>query len=411
LWQFLRAEWPLLLALAAAALTARVGWLAWRRHAWRTGVADAVWLEIVPPVTATPAATHALWQLLATVLPTTRRWTLRPRRLVWEVHATPTGMRCGLWVPPGVNPTAVLRALHQAWPGVRAEQAPPPVIASRFPAFGLALPSTHPDWLPLVDDPEPVPTSRFTFSPEADRIRAVFGGLAAAGRTGAGLLQVHVARAPRRRVAALRRASIDPRRVRRQRGGARLVILALEALRAGIQVTLDLVTPGPAVRHIPSGRTDPIVAEQARHARAQYADAPHLLVAVRVFTIGPTAAAARAAADEITSGFILLSPHWRRRRLCRAVTAAWWRWVPEPRMHLATVAEAAALAGIPAEPSTYGLPAAASRRIPASRDIFTPAVSSSGGPSRATAVSRPAPPPDRNDPDPRDDTPPLWSAP
>src|SRR6266705_169616 len=44
------------------------------------------------------------------------------------------------------------------------------------------------------------------------------------------------------------------------------------------------------------------------------------------------------------------------------------------RMKLATTAETAALAGLPAEPSAYGIPAAESRRIPASRDIFTPAV-------------------------------------
>src|SRR6266545_3357769 len=225
-WQFARAWWPLLLALAAVFVAARLGWVLWRRHAWRQAAAQAVWLEVVPPVTATPAATLALWQLLATLLPAARRWTLRPRRLVWEVHATPTGMRAGLWVPPGINPTAVLRALQRAWPGVRAEQATAPVIAPERPAFGVALRSTQPDWLPLVDDAAPPTSRRWEYAPaEDDRIRAAFDGLAAAGRTGGGLLQVHVTRAPRQRVAVLRRATVDPRRVRRQRGGLRLLIL------------------------------------------------------------------------------------------------------------------------------------------------------------------------------------------
>src|SRR5439155_14519900 len=151
------------------------------------------------------------------------------------------------------NPTAVIRALHRAWPGVRAEQARAPVIAPERPPFGVALRSAQPDWLPLVDEPDPIPTSRYTSSPEADRIRAVFDGLAAAGRTGGGLLQVHVIRAPRQRVAVLRRATIDPRRVRRQRGGLRLLILALEGLRVVLSGVLDFITPNTSTgsRHQP----------------------------------------------------------------------------------------------------------------------------------------------------------------
>jgi len=138
---------------------------------------------------------------------------------------------------------------------------------------------------------------------------------------------------------------------------------------------------------------DPLVAEHARQARAKHAQAPHLLVTVRAFATGPTVPAARAAAADITSGYTLLSPHWRPRRVQRAATAACWRWVPASRMQLATTAETAALAGLPAEPSAYGLPAAASRRIPASRDIFTPAVSSSRQLRRSPASRRASPVP------------------
>jgi hypothetical protein len=413
-WLFVRREWPLLLALVLALVAARIGWRVWRRRLWSLAAEAAVWLEIVPPVTATPAATYALWQLLATVLPASRHFTLRPRRLVWEVHATPEGMRAGLWVPAGINPTAVVRALHRAWPGVRAEQASPPVIAAGRPVVGVVLHSTQPDWLPLVDDAAPPTSRRWEYAPpEDDRIRAVFDGLAAAGRTGGGLLQVHVARAPRHRVALLRRASINPQRARRHRGGARIVILALEGLRAVLAGVLDFFTPGPSSSHHQSTTMDPIVAEQARQARAKHAAGPHLLVAVRATATGPTTAAARAAAADITSGYSLLSPHWRPHRLRRAATAARWRWVPEPRMQLAAVAEAAALAGLPAEPSAYGLPSAASRRLPATRDTFTAAAASSPRPARTSQAGRrqpPAPAP-HTDPGEDNDTPPVWSTP
>src|SRR5205814_10277897 len=125
-----------------------------------------------------------------------------------------------------------------------------------------------------------------------------------------------------------------------------------------------------------------LVARQARQARTKHGQAPHLLVAVRAYATGETTGAARAAAADITSGYTLLSSHWRPRRLWRAVTRAECRWVPERRMHLATVAETAALAGLPAEPSSYGLPAAPSPRIPPSRDTFTPPGPAAGRPRR-----------------------------
>jgi hypothetical protein len=164
----------------------------------------------------------------------------------------------------------------------------------------------------------------------------------------------------------------NPDRVRRTRGAARAADLLAGALRTGILVVLDLITPGPPARKSPSGRatTDPYTAELARQARAKFADAPHLLVAVHAIATGPTTAAARAAAADITSGFGLLSAHFTRRRLRRGAVAAAERWVPSARMSLASVAEAAVLAGLPAEPAAYGLPGAASRRRTATRDIF-----------------------------------------
>jgi hypothetical protein len=375
-WHWAAGHWPVVAAVLLGLAVLRLGFAGWRRHAWRRHAANARWLEIVPPVTATPTATVHLWRLLATLLAAPRLFTLRPARVVWEAQADPTGMRCGLWVPPGINPTAVLRVVQRAWPGARVADAHPPAPPGRWPAAGLALVATVPEWQPLIDDPPPATTSRREGSPaEQDRLRAVYDGLAAAGRTGGGLLQVIVGRAPRHRVANLRRASTNPARARRPNGGLRAAALLAEALRAGILAVLDLLTPGPSTSTTDRGArtTDPYQVELARQARLKYATAPHLLVAVHALAVGPTTAAARAAAADITSGYGLLSGHLTRRRLRHARTAARWRWAPATRMTLATVAETAALAGLPAEPATFGMPAAASRHRLPGRDTWRPA--------------------------------------
>ncbi|MDG4793525.1 hypothetical protein [Micromonospora sp. WMMD1082] len=400
-WRLVRDRWPLLLAALAALITIRVLWALWRRRVWRRHATGARWLEITPPVTATPAATVGLWRLLATVLPAPRRWALRPARLVWEVAADPDGMRCGLWLPPGVNPTAVLRLLHRAWPGARAEQTRPPAVPTTGAVAALAVWPTQPDWLPLVEDPSP-PTRRGTDAgaPEEDRLRAVYGGLASAGRTGGALLQVHLGRAPAHRLRLLRRAMTNPERARRPRGTARAAGLLADGLRALILGVLNIVTPGPSSTRRRTSPTDPYVAELARQARAKYADAPHLLIAMHTVAVGPTKPAARAAAADVSSGFSLLSAHVTRRRLRRGAVAD--RWVPEARMSLVSVTEAAALAGLPAEPAAHGLPSAASRRRAATRDVFR--TSGRQTHPRTTAPAQP-------DATGADDSPTVWSAP
>ncbi|MDG4829972.1 hypothetical protein O7627_11745 [Solwaraspora sp. WMMD1047] len=366
-----RDRWPLLLAAVAAFIGVRVGWRLWRRHIWRRHAAAARWLEITPPVTATPAATIGLWRLLATVLPAPRRWALRPVRLVWEVAADPIGMRCGLWLPPGVTPTAVVRLLQRGWPGARAEQTRPPAVPTTGAVAALAVWPTQPEWLPLVENT--TLTSRRGMdagAPEEDRLRAVYGGLASAGRTGGAILQVHLGRAPAHRLRLLRRAMTNPQRALRPRRTAHGAGLLGEAVRAGILTVLNLVTPGSSAPKRNTGPADPYSAELARQARTKFADAPHLLVAVHTVAAGPTRAAASAAAADVSSGFGLLSAHFIRRRLRRGARAAADRWAPQDRMSLVSITEAAALAGLPTEPAAYGLPAAASRRRAATRDVF-----------------------------------------
>lgn len=397
-------NWRLVAAAAVVLLVVRLGWAIVQRTMWRRHTGRACWLEITPPVTATHAATTDVWRLLATLLPAPRRWTLRPARLVWEVAATPTGTRCGLWVPAGLNPTAVLRVVQRGWPGARIEQRRPPALPAGQPIAAFTVHPIRPDWLPLVDDP---PADRGTrrdgMRPEQDRMRAVYDGLASAGRTGGGLLQVVVGRAPRHRIAVLRKATTHPRRPRRPaRGGRRILALLVEAVRAVVLAGWDLLVSAKASARSTPRTADPYLAELGRQARTKHAGGPHLLVAIRAAATGPTRAAARAAAADITSGFGLLGVHLTRRRLHRPAGRLRSRWVAEPTMMLATAAETAALAGLPAEPAAYGLPAAASRRRPANHDVFH------AGP--ASAVRRPRQPlPTQQPPDDGPDMP--WSTP
>lgn len=384
-------HWPLLTAVLGVLFAAGLAWRWLHRRAWDRHAAQARWLEIIPPVTATPTATVGLWRLLATLLPAPRRWALRPPRLVWEVQANPKGMRCGLWLPPGVNPTAVLRLLQRAWPGARTEQASPPRVNGDRPTAGVSLAIARPEWQLLIDDDRPWRTTHRSSDIDGeDPLRAVYDGLASAGRTGGALLQIHVCRAPRRRVAALRRATVHPERARRTSasGALRAGGLLADGLRWLIIAVLDFVTPGPS-RPRSSLQRDPYAAELARQARAKYADAPHLLIAIRATTTGPSKAAAKTAADDITSGFGLLCAHGHRRRLRRPLRSAWSRWVPEAGMRLASVVEVAAYTALPAEPSAYGLPSAASRRRSAGRDLFS-ARPSTTRPARPRSTPTPA---------------------
>jgi hypothetical protein len=371
-WHTLAASWPLLTAAVVGLVAARLAWVWLRHRRWRSHAARARWLEITPPVTATPAATAQLWRLLATLLPAPRWWQTTPGRLVWEVAADPDTMRCGLWVPPGINPSAVIRVVQRAWPGARLDHTGPPTLPRARPVAAHRLQPTVPEWLPLTDDPSPATSRRETTPPEQDRLRAVFDGLAAAGRTGGGLLQVHISRAPRGRVAALRRATVDPRRARR-RGGDRAAGVLLAAVTGVVRGLLDLLSPGTTPRRREAARrqVDPYTAQLTSQARIKYGNPPHLLTAVYAAGTGPTKAAAGAAAADINSGYALVSAHLARRRLRRPHTVLHQRRAATAAMTLVSVAEVAALAGLPAEPAAYGLPQAASRRRGAARDTWT----------------------------------------
>jgi hypothetical protein len=358
-------------AIVAAGLAARLSWAVLLRRAWRGHATRARWLEITPPTTATPAATVQLWRLAATLLPVPRWWQLRPARLVWEVAAHTDRSRCGLWVPPGISPVAVARVVQRAWPGARVDHTGPPRLPAGDGSVAAAhrLVVTQPEYLPLLEDPPPAAPRRRTDhdSEEQDRLRAVYDGLAAAGRTGYGLLQVHISRAPKTRVAMLRRATTNPRRARRPSLGRSL----FTGVAGVVHIGLDLLSSGPSSSSRQPA-SDPYAAQLSAGARLKLAAPPHLVTTVYAAAAGPTPGAAQAACADITSGYGIFATHLSRRRLRRPRQVVNHRWTPLGRMSLVTVAEAAALASLPAEPAAYGLPQAAARRRPAARDVWTP---------------------------------------
>lgn len=359
--------WPAAAVLAGILLAGRISLSVARAVVSGRQARGARWLQITPPVTAIPATTVDLWRLAASLL-SARRRRLVPPRLVWEVEAAKDRMRCGIWVPAGLNPAAVRRVVGKAWPGARLADCPHPTIHMRKYLVGRAMVPVRPDWQPLVDTD---PTTGRTDNSDVDEVRAVFDGLAAAGRTGGGLLQIVVAPVSRAQQAMLRRAMTDPAKAR-ARGTARVAGATARLLRGLIQAVLDLFVHGPPTTSSSGRIRDPEYGEQTRAARAKNAARPLFTIHVRAFATGPSRAAARAAVADITSGFSLLTTGLAPRRLPRPRARAAGRTVPTSRRVLASVTDLAVLAGLPAEPSLYGMPAAPARRLPATGDVWHP---------------------------------------
>lgn len=375
IWQHITAYAPVVFAALAALAVARVGWHTLRMLSWWHPKHPPRWLQITPPVTATPTNTLLLWHHMATLLPAARPWQEVPAHLVWEVHATGQAMRCGIWVPPGISTIAVGQKITDAWPGARITEAPPPLLPQTGHVAARRLAGKHPDWMPLLD-PALLPALTGRATPEFDLARGVYSALAAAGRVRDGLLQVIITRATRRRDAILRKAASDPARAGRVATPAalRLLLLVLRGVAAVIRAGFNLFDSetGTHRHHMrPRRDEDPDLDVQRGHARARLAAGPHFALTVRTAAAGSTRSAARAAADAIAHGYGPLGTELRTRRvpLPRLLLAT--RWAPRSHYQLATAAEAAALTALPAEPSLHGLPAAAAKTRPPAGGTWT----------------------------------------
>lgn len=372
-WTHVADRWPYAATALAVAVAVWAGWRWLRQAEWARWTRDATFLEIIPPVGVSAQQTKQLWLLLVNALPAPRRFTLHPQRLVFEVHADADRMRLGIYVPGDLNPLSVRRIIGRAWRNARISEATPPVLPS-LPVRGRVASLRQPDWLPFTDERDV----------DADNLHPVFDALAAAGRGGAGLLQVIVCRAPSRRAKVFGLAGRDPVKAARKRRGAAAV---LDWVSAGLRMLLrggfDLVQSGASTRSksSPEARSplaDPFDSERAKLARLKGAQKPHLLVGVQVFAAGEDAKAATAGVLDIAGGFPSVSTQLRWRRMWRPAVRAATRWIGEDAMVLSTLSETAALAGLPAEPSLYGLPAASSRHRPGTSDTFRTSSRTSG---------------------------------
>ena len=331
--------WP-----AAAALVAMVA-------AWQVAAAAArSWqgrhgrfVAIAPPAEPDPAGGAALWRMLAPLLAARRSVTgLRPP-VAFECHASPKGLRVGLWVSKTLPAASIIRAVEAAWPGARAELTTPPGLPERGRVTGGRARLAAPEWLPLGID-----------HAGGDLLRGIFTALATT-EGGSVIFQVLARPAPGRRLARARRAAWATRRGQPiTRTGRALDLFHHHSSGVGVGV---------------GGAPDPLALVDVRDITTKVTPAPHFVVAVRYALAappGPRRQSRRwrqAKAREIAAGLGLYAGRnhlvaRRQRRsgrgvCCRRLRAGF----------LASAPELAALAHLPAEPAGYGLPAAPARHV------------------------------------------------
>ena len=333
--------WPAAVALVAVVAAWQVAAAAARSWQGRHGR----FVAIAPPAEPDPAGGAALWRMLAPLLAARRSVCgLRPP-VAFECHASPEGLRVGLWVSRTLPAASVTRAVEAAWPGARAELTAPPPLPERGRVTGGRARPAAPEWLPLGTD-------HTGGHAGGDLLRGIFAALAST-EGGTVIFQVLARPAPGRRVARARRAAWATRRAQPiTRTGRALDLLHHHHSGSGA-----------------GGVADPLALADVRDITTKVTAAPHFVVAIRYALAAPPGGRRearrwrRAKAREIAAGLGLYAGRNHlvaRRQLrsgrdlcCRRLRAGF----------LASAPELAALAHLPAEPAGYGLPAAPARHV------------------------------------------------
>lgn len=141
--------------VVATVLVLRRGVVVLRHRSWFQG---ARLVEVLPPPTAELAGAEAFWtQMLGLLRPAWKRWLLGQPHVVWEYVVDQTGLRIRLWVPGGVPPHLVERAVEASWPGASATtgQVLSPVEGAR--SHGGLLRLARPDHYPIATTHEEDP--------------------------------------------------------------------------------------------------------------------------------------------------------------------------------------------------------------------------------------------------------------
>jgi len=355
-------RWLLLLVAVAV-----VVWLAcWvrRSRARVFAVRHARWVEFRPPVSARPEDSARFWLGLARLLRRRRRgWAPHVAfELAWDGPA----LRIGVWVPALVSAAQVARIAETSWPGCSAEiqhGSGPGLPAVAVAAGGELAAAGGRDWLPLRAEHQ------------ADPLRAVLGAGLYLGAGETAVMQVATRLASGSRLARAR-AGAQGRRAGASGAGG----IAAEAARKLVLGVLNLVSE--IVSTGSSGSRQPTPHGPAGWQQHDVFGQAQQRAGVRKLTSPPLwEVAVRYAAATTASGE---GARQRVRAHCDALSAALGvfsdqmdltdRPVRDPAAVLASrrlrrgllvsTPELAALAHLPYDPGTPGLPAWGARPVP-----------------------------------------------
>jgi hypothetical protein len=356
---------PVALGVGVAALVALS---AARAAQGRRMARGARLVEVLAPPVVDPEGAATLWtNLVALLRPAWRRVIFGQPHLGFELVAYDAGLTISIWVPGGIPPGLVERAVEAAWPGARTETQPatPPLVGSGMATGGSLTLAVGEQYMLRTEH-------------KVDSLRPLLGALAALNEGETACVQVLARPVTGRRLARLHKSATARRAGRPATRTARL---------------LDLVTPGPATR---PAAVDPTRAADVADILDKAAQ-PCWAIAIR-YAIATTAtdrqakARLRGRAHAVATAFALFSG---RNRLERHRLAHPARVLAARRLgkgNLVSVAELAALAHLPTDVSVPGLARAGANAVPPPPAVARPAVASAaaagiGGPDAPQATS------------------------
>ncbi|MHB1850276.1 MAG: type IV secretory system conjugative DNA transfer family protein [Acidimicrobiales bacterium] len=343
---------PVALGVGVAVLVALS---AARRAQDRRMARGARLVEVLSPPVVDPEGAATLWtNLVALLRPAWRRVLFGQPHLGFELVASDAGLRISVWVPGGIPPGLVERAIEAAWPGARTETQPAtPPLAGPGVATGGSLTLAAGEQYMLRTEHK------------VDPLRPLLGALAALGEGETACVQVLARPVTGQRLARLHKTATARRAGRPATRTARL---------------LDLVTPGPATK--PTA-VDPTRAADVADILDKAAQ-PCWAIAIR-YAVATTAtdrqakARLRGRAHAVATAFALFSG---RNRLARHRLAHPARVLAARRPgkgNLVSVAELAALAHLPTDVAVPGLARAGANAVPPPPAVARPAVAPAAG--------------------------------
>ncbi|MHB1856973.1 MAG: helicase HerA domain-containing protein, partial [Acidobacteriaceae bacterium] len=321
-------------------------------------------VEVLSPPAVDPEGAATLWtNLVALLRPAWRRVIFGQPHLGFELVASDAGLTISLWVPGGIPPGLVERAVEAAWPGARTDTraATPPLTGSGVATGGSLTLAAGEQYMLRTGH-------------KVDPLRPLLGALAALGEGECACVQVLARPVTGRRLARLQRSATARRSGRPASRVARL---------------LDLLTPGPATK--PTA-VDPTRAADVADILDKAAQ-PCWAIAVR-YAVATTAtdrqakARLRGRAHAVATAFALFSG---RNRLERHRLAHPARVLAERRLgkgNLVSVAELAVLAHLPTDVSVPGLARAGANAVAPPPAVARPAAGVAG-PDASRATSAP----------------------